>query len=181
MRKEFFSYLLVPREQLATCLVLVCTVLTAAQNASQPKFTVKPLTLPGSSGLVVLDYIAYDGVSHTVWVPAGNTGNVDVIDTTNDNVVGIAGFATGQVEFRGKPRVMGPSSVSVGDGVVFIGNRANSQICMVDSRALKMDDCIAVAPVSAGLGAAPDGPIFIPASKELLGTSVAPPARISST
>ncbi len=130
MRKEFLSYLLVPREQLATCLVLVCTVLTAAQNASQPKFTVKPLTLPGSSGLVVLDYIAYDAVSHRVWVPAGNTGNVDVIDTTNDNVVGIAGFATGQVEFRGKPRVMGPSSVSVGDGVVFIGNRANSQICM---------------------------------------------------
>ncbi len=178
MKKEFLSHLLVPRKHLATCLVLVCGVLTAAQNASQPKFTVKPLALPGSTGLVVLDYFAHDAVSHRVWVPAGNTGNVDVIDTTNDNVAGIPGFATGQVEFRGKPRVMGPSSVSVGDGVVFIGNRANSQICMVDARALKKGECIAVAPVSAGLAAAPDGLIYIAATKELWVTSGAPPLGI---
>src|SRR4029077_2579290 len=75
-------------------------------------------------------------------------------------------------------RPMGPSSVAIGDGVVYIGSRADSKICVVDGRTLKLGDCIAFAPPSAGLAAAPDGLIYIAATRELWATSGAPPVGI---
>jgi hypothetical protein len=69
---------------------------------------------------------------------------------------------------------MGPSSVAIGDGVVYIGSRADSKICIIDGRALKLGDCTAFAPPSAGLAAAPDGLIYIAATRELWATSGSP-------
>ena len=42
--------------------------------------TAMALTLPGGPP-VGMDYLAYDPGSGLVWVPAGNTGRVDVVDT----------------------------------------------------------------------------------------------------
>jgi DNA-binding beta-propeller fold protein YncE len=113
-----------------------------------------------------------------LWVPAGNTGSVDVIDTTTDKIKRVEGFAVREVEFRGKPRAMGPSSVAIGDGVVYIGSRADSKVCVIDAHTLKPGNCFEFAPVSAGLAAAPDGLIYIAATKELWATSGAPPMGV---
>jgi len=159
-------------------LVLLITATAATQETGSRKFTVKPLPLPGANGLVMLDYFQYDNATQRLWVPAANTGSVDVIETRTDQIKSVEGFSVAQVELRGKLRPMGPSSVAIGDGVVYIGSRADSKICVVDGRTLKLGDCIAFAPPSAGLAAAPDGLIYIAATRELWATSGAPPVGI---
>jgi hypothetical protein len=95
-----------------------------------------------------------------------------------DQIPRVDGFTVVQVELRGKPRPVGPSSVSVGEGVVYIGSRADSRICIIDARTLKTGECIAFAPASAGMSAAPDGLIYIAATHELWATSGALPIGI---
>ena len=163
---------------LRAALILFIVTVAAAQETSSHKFTVKPLPLPGANGLVTLDYFAYDHTSRRLWVPAANTGSVDVIDTTTDQIKRVKGFTVAQIELRGKLRAVGPSSVAIGDGVVYIGSRADSKICVIDSRSLKLGDCIAFAPPSAGMPAAPDGLMYIAATRELWATSGAPPIGI---
>jgi len=61
----------------------VCSVLfilVALTYGAPAEFKVTPLPLPGAHGLVMLDYFAYDRNSRLLWVPAANTGSVDVID-----------------------------------------------------------------------------------------------------
>ena len=96
-----------------------------------------PIALPGGEAGVGLDYIAYDPAHHNVWVPAGGTGKVDVIDTRTLKLTSIEGFATKEVNRNGKKHVMGPSSAGVGAGFVYIGNRADASVCAVDSATLK--------------------------------------------
>ena len=162
---------------LAALLLAVVTVAAAQENGSR-KFAVKPLPLPGANGLVMLDYFAYDRPSQRLWVPAANTGSVDVIDTTTDQIKRVEGFSVTQIEFRGNLRSVGPSSVAIGDRVIYIGSRADSRICAIDSRTLKLGSCIAFASPSAGVAAAPDGLIYIAATRELWATSGAPPIGI---
>jgi hypothetical protein len=143
-------------------LVLFIVTVAAAQETHLRKVTVKPLPLPGANGLVMLDYFAYDNTSQRLWVPAANTGSVDVIDTTTDQVKPVEGFSVPQIQLRGKLRSVGPSSVAIGDGVVYIGSRADSKICIINDHTLKLGDCIAFAPASAGMAAAPDGLSTLP-------------------
>jgi len=88
-------------------LVIFVFAVASAQKPSASKFTVKPLALPGASGLVMLDYLAYDRTSRRLWVPAGNTGSVDVIDAATNEIKRVSGFPVTQVEFRGKLRPVG--------------------------------------------------------------------------
>jgi DNA-binding beta-propeller fold protein YncE len=82
----------------------------------------RSIALPGAppAGGVVMDFIAYDRAHGRVWVPAGNTGSVDVIDVATDKVTRIEGFATKEVERDGRKRTLGPSSVAIEDGAVLV-------------------------------------------------------------
>src|SRR5512135_644218 len=113
----------------------------AEPAAAPPRpLAVHALPLPGAppAGPVFMDYLAYDRTHHRVWVPAGNTGSVDVIDVTNGTVARVAGFATTEVERRGSKHLVGPSSGTVGDGVVYIGNRGDSSVCAVGAESLRV-------------------------------------------
>src|SRR5947209_13707 len=92
------------------------------------------IALPGGPP-VGMDYLAYDGVTGRLWVPAGNTGNVDVVDVATGKVTALGGFATKANPRPGRPN-MGPSSVAVGDGVVWVGNRGDDRVCAFDARTL---------------------------------------------
>src|SRR5881227_481580 len=143
-------------------------------------YELTPISLPGASGVVALDYFAYDRSTDRVWVPASNTGNVDVIDESSDAVSQVTGFKTGEVELRGRKITLGPTAVSVGDGVVYIGNRGDSSLCVIDALTLKREECLQVAPPSAGPGAAPDAVVYVAATKELWITTGAPPIGVPS-
>jgi DNA-binding beta-propeller fold protein YncE len=101
------------------------------------------IVLPGGPP-VGMDCLAYDSANHRVWVPAGNTGNVDVVETGSGKLTAVGGFPTAPSARPGRPN-MGPSSATVGDGVIWVGNRANNQICAIDARSLEKRACVQLA------------------------------------
>jgi DNA-binding beta-propeller fold protein YncE len=149
-------------------LLLVVTVGIAAiavglqaagdQNAA---YTVRTVALPDhGKGNITMDYIAYDPRTGYVWVPAINIGSVDVLDTSNGSVREISGFATNEVEVRGRKRAQGPSGVSIGDGLVYIGDRADSSVCAVDEKTLARKGC-------GHIDSTPDGVVYVAPTKEV--------------
>jgi len=98
----------------------MCLILTKRSDAHEAAsdYVVRPITLPGTNGAVVLDHLAYDRGNGIIWVPGSNTGNVYVIKDTTDAVSTVSGFKAGEVELEGKKGKMGPTAVSLGDGVV---------------------------------------------------------------
>jgi DNA-binding beta-propeller fold protein YncE len=107
-----------------------------------------------------MDYLAIDRASGRVWVPAGNTGSVDVIEPGGDKITRIEGFPTKEVERNGKKRKVGPSSASIGDGFAYVGNRADSNLCAIDMKALSRGKCMKLA-------SSPDGVQYVAATKEV--------------
>src|SRR4029450_11551119 len=101
--------------------------------------------------------------------------SVHVIDENSDAVSQVTGFKTGEVELRGRKITLGPTSVSIGDGVVYIGNRGDSSLCIIEAQSLKRGECLEVAPASAGPAAAPDGVVYVAATRELWSTAGAAP------
>jgi DNA-binding beta-propeller fold protein YncE len=120
--------------------------------------TAMALTLPGGPP-VGMDYLAYDPGSGLVWVPAGNTGRVDVVDTMTGKLTQLTGFATRPAPRPGRPN-LGPSSVTVGEGEVWIGNRADNSLCAFGSLRLDKRRCIQLASM-------PDGLAYVAATHEL--------------
>ncbi|MBV8807359.1 MAG: hypothetical protein JO033_01680 [Acidobacteriaceae bacterium] len=124
-------------------------------------YTVHTLALPDHGrGNITMDYIAYDPGTGYVWVPAINIGSVDVVDTHNESVREISGFATNEVEVRGRKRAQGPSGVSIGDGLVYIGDRADSSVCAVDETTLARKTC-------GHIDSTPDGVVYVGSTKEV--------------
>ncbi len=131
----------------------------AAAFAEEKSPTVRSIALPGGPP-AAMDYLAYDRAHKRVWAPAGNTGSVDVIDVEGDRVHRLEGFPTASVTWNGRARVVGPSSASVGDGVVYVGNRADSQVCAIDAVSLKKGACVK-------LPTPPDGVVWVAATREV--------------
>src|SRR5215831_20724509 len=103
-------------------------------SAADTNYELKPISLPGATGTVALDYFAYDRAAGKLWVPASNTGSVDVIDEATDAVLPITGFGTGEIERRGRKITVGPTAASIGDGVIYIGNRGEATLCVIDAQ-----------------------------------------------
>ena len=60
-------------------LCLVCATRTG--DLSMPvssDYELKPIPLPGATDAVALDYFAYDCATGKLWVPASNSGSVDL-------------------------------------------------------------------------------------------------------
>jgi DNA-binding beta-propeller fold protein YncE len=112
------------------------------------------------TGDVSMDYIAFDAVTNSLWVPGGNTGAVDVIDVATGKVRQIPNLPTAQVQARGGTRVLGPSGVSIGDGVVYVGNRGGSDVCAYNARSLARVAC-------AHLDSRPDGVAYVAPTREV--------------
>ncbi|HEY6033788.1 MAG TPA: hypothetical protein VIV58_06000, partial [Kofleriaceae bacterium] len=121
------------------------------KNAPAPVLAVPPahateatrLPLPGAgSGGVMMDYLVYDDRTKALWVPAGNTAAVDVVDVATDKISQITGFATKEIERHGQKRQVGPSSASLGEpGTVYVGNRGDSSVCAFDEKTFAKGAC----------------------------------------
>ncbi|CAN5754992.1 hypothetical protein BH11MYX3_BH11MYX3_45280 [soil metagenome] len=133
----------------------------SSNHAGPPAASATTLALPGAPpDGVFLDYLGYDPVHHNVWVPAGGTGKVDIIDATTGNLTSIDGFPTKEMERHGQKRQVGPSSVTMGDGVAYVGNRGDSTICAFDLGTLAKQACVT-------LDAMPDGLQYVASTKEV--------------
>jgi hypothetical protein len=148
-------------QSLLLTLLLASALVTATARAAAHAYDVHMLPLPGASAAgISMDYIAYDPATHTVWVPAGNSGRVDVVDVATGKVREISGFATAEMGTGDRKRIAGPSGVTVGAGSVYIGNRGDSSVCSVDSHTLARGVCHT-------LDSSPDGLAFVPSMKEV--------------
>ena len=156
-----------------TLALLLATVIAVGCEAArlrvpspqQAALTVHTITLPGaSSSGVSLDYLAYDRAHHRVWVPAGETGAVAVGDVADDHLAIVPGFATAEIERHGTKRIVGPSSATVGDGVVYVGNRGDSSVCAIDAESLRVGACVTLASM-------PDGLAYVSSTHEMWATT----------
>lgn len=138
----------------------IAIALHAASDQSANYIT-RTLALPDhGQGNITMDYIAYDPKTGYVWVPAINVGSVYVVDTGDGSVREISGFAANEVELGGRKRRQGPSGVSVGDGVVYIGDRADSSVCAIDEKTLTRKTC-------GHIDSTPDGVVYVAPTKEV--------------
>ncbi|MGD0835943.1 MAG: hypothetical protein ABSB49_04770 [Polyangia bacterium] len=140
--------------------LLLLQILLATASPASLHFSTVAIPLPGADGPVSLDYLAADRTTGQVWIPAGNTGSVDVLDVARRKVTRIEGFATRSRETRAGTRVMGPSAVALGNDIAFIGNRATAEICSIGTHTLAKIAC-------AALAAAPDGVAYVPTAREV--------------
>ena len=155
-------------------LCLIAPQLFAADPAPS-NYDLKPISLPGANGAVTLDYFVYDDATGKAWVPASNLGAVDVIDEKTDAISQINGFKTGEIERRGQKRTMGPTAATIGDGVIYIGNRGDATLCVIDTKTLERGECI---PASADNSFTPDGVLYVAPTKEVwINTRPAPGAN----
>jgi DNA-binding beta-propeller fold protein YncE len=122
------------------------------------------IALPGATGSVSLDYLAIDRAAGRVWIPAGETGSVDVFDVATGKVTRIEGFPIAEREGHAGKRVVGPSSATVGEGFVFVGNRASSEVCAIDAARLVKGACVT-------LPSPPDGLQYVAATQEVWATT----------
>jgi DNA-binding beta-propeller fold protein YncE len=149
----------------AAVIQVICSSVTAmVAGTADTNYVLKPISLPGATGTVALDYFAYDSATGRLWVPASNIGSVDVIDEKTDSVSQITGFPTGEIERRGRKITVGPTAASIGDGVIYIGNRGNATICAIDGKTLSRGECV---PVSPDGGVTPDGILYVAVNHEL--------------
>ncbi len=134
---------------------------TPTPPPAQPQ-RVSTIALPGAgSDGIALDYLLFDAHTNTVWVPAANTGSVDVVDTTTRHVHQIGDFVIKDIKSEGgKTRRVGPSSAALGDNVVYIGNRADQSICAVSETTFERGTCTT-------LNEAPDSVTYSAPTKEL--------------
>jgi hypothetical protein len=161
---------------------LAQTVVAADQpdTGVEPRYTRRELPLPGAHGLISLDYFVFDRAARRLWVPASNTGAVVVVDARSGRTRSIGGFHTAQVEFMGKQPLVGPTSVTLGEGVAYVGNRGDSTVCVIEARTLKLGACTAIASPAAGLAAAPDAVTYVAPTRELWVTRGVPPLNVAS-
>ncbi len=125
-------------------------------------FATSVVALPGGGADgIFMDYLLYNPRTNTIWVPAGNTGAVDVVDVSSGKLARVEGFPTQQIERRGLKRLVGPSAAALGDrGAVYIGNRGDSSVCAVDESSLAKGSC-------AKLDSSPDGIAYVTSTKEV--------------
>ena len=158
----------------------LAAVLFLSAVASAADFEARPIPLRSEPGIVTLDYFAWDPARKRLWIPGGNTGNVFVVDAATGTVAAVAGFATAEFTLGSRTGRLGASSVAIGEGVAYVGNRADRSICVIDAATLARGECVAIAKPEDGWAGAPDAIVYVAATKELWITRGAPPIGIAS-
>ena len=127
-------------------------------------YRAEPLALPGGSpDGILMDYLLYNPRTNEVWVPAGNTGAVDVIDAATHAIRQVTGFATKETERRGKEAAArGSELCDAGHRcmAIYVGNRGDNSVCAIDEKTLEKRS-------SGLLDAMPDGNAYVDMTKEV--------------
>jgi DNA-binding beta-propeller fold protein YncE len=143
-----------PIKNLKYGVLLLCLGMLAASDAITPT----PLALPGGDGGIGFDDMGFAPSSHKVLVPAGRSGNLDLIDPDTKQVTAIGGFS-GRTSFGGG-HGRGVTSADEGRGLLFATDRDAKQLKVVDP---KTQSVIATAPLASG----PDYVRYVSATDEV--------------
>lgn len=136
---------------LVGCLGVMVSVSASAQPAT-------PLALPDGRGGIGFDDLRYDAASSTLLIPAGRTGNVDLIDPATKSVTPIGGFTKIAKFDAGHGQSV--TSVDAGEGYLFATDRTALALAVVD---LKTHEIALRVP----LASAPDYVRYVAPTREI--------------
>ncbi len=105
-----------------------------------------PVPLPGGEGGIGFDDLRFSARLGKLLVPAGRTGDLDLVDPTTGAVDRIGGFSA-QARFGGG-HGQGPTSVDEGRGLLFAVDRTGRRLAVVDpvARAITASAALASSP-----------------------------------
>jgi hypothetical protein len=118
----------------------------------------RPLPLPDGAGGIGFDDLRYDAASNRLLIPAGRTGNVDLIDPGTGAIAPVAGFT--KVARYDSGHGQSVTSVDAGEGYLFATDRDALQLAVVDGKARKI---VARVP----LAGAPDYVRYVAPTREI--------------
>jgi DNA-binding beta-propeller fold protein YncE len=107
-------------------LAAVLFALTAAAAGPAPQ----PIALPGGQGGIGFDDLTFAPDLKKLLVPAGRSGNLDLIDPATRQIVPIAGFSA-QGQFA-KGHGEGTTSADAGRGLIFATDRTALKLVVLD-------------------------------------------------
>jgi hypothetical protein len=120
--------------------------------------TAKPLALPDGKGGIGFDDLRYDAALGRLLIPAGRSGNVDLIDPSSGAVTPIGGFT--RIARYDAGHGQSVTSVDAGDGLLFATDRTALSLAVVDAKSRRI---VARAP----LASAPDYVRWVAATREV--------------
>ena len=144
------------RRPLFLGILVVSAAVATARAQSGP--TVQPLPLPDGKAGIGFDDLRFDAARGRLLIPAGRTGDVDLIDPATRAVTPIAGFSKAARYDAGHGQSV--TSVDVGDGWLFATDRTALSLAVVDLQSRRI---VARAP----LASAPDYVRFVAATHEV--------------
>jgi DNA-binding beta-propeller fold protein YncE len=113
--------------------------------AAGETIALKPLSLPGGENGIGFDDMGFAPSIHRVLVPAGRSGNLDLIDPDTEQITAIGGFSS-RASFGGG-HGQGVTSADEGRGLLFATDRDAKRLDVVDP---KTQSVIATAPLASG-------------------------------
>jgi hypothetical protein len=148
-----------PRHRLAA-LALIALLSSACSISLNPaSLPTTVIALPGSTGAIGFDDMAYDAALGKVIVPAGATGNLDLIDPDTLDIKAIPGFSTATPDPAGG-HGDGTTSAIAHKGLLFAIDRTNLRLDVVDPAAGEIIK-------STALITSPDYIRYVPPTNEL--------------
>ena len=102
----------------------------APQPEAAPPDSASVLELPGGDGGIGFDDLRYSPTLGRVLVPAGRTGNLDLVDPATGRVTSVPGFGA-STSFSGG-HGQGTTSVDEGAGLLFAIDRDSKRLAIVD-------------------------------------------------
>jgi DNA-binding beta-propeller fold protein YncE len=118
----------------------------------------KPLALPGGERGIGFDDMGFAPSLRKVLVPAGRSGNLDLVNPDTEQVIAIGGFSS-HTSFGGG-HGQGVTSADEGRGLLFATDRDAKQLNVVDP---KTQSVIGTAPLASG----PDYVRYVPTTGEV--------------
>lgn len=127
-----------------------------------------PVTLPGASPGIGFDDMRFSATLSQILVPAGRSGNVDLVDPSSEVVTPVGGFASSP-SYSGDDS-FGVTSADEGGGTVYATDRTSKTLTVVDGRAHKVVSTVMLAAAPGYVRfAAPTNEVWVsePGSKQI--------------
>src|SRR5215469_15265513 len=137
---------------------LVAIVASIAVCAAAEDLAMRPLPLPNGAGGIGFDDLGFAPSLHKVLVPAGRSGNLDLVDPDTLAVTAIGGFSSANAFGGGHGQ--GVTSADAGRGLIFATDRDARKLNVIDPATRSV---VATAPLASG----PDYVRYVPDTNEV--------------
>ncbi|HEY1697214.1 MAG TPA: hypothetical protein VGG39_33870 [Polyangiaceae bacterium] len=102
-----------------------------------------PLAVPGGTAGIGFDDLRFSGTLSRILVPAGRTGDLDLLDPSSEIIASVGGFSTSDT-FSGDD-TFGVTSADEGNAIVYAVDRTSKTLAAVDPKSKSIASTVALA------------------------------------